>query len=355
MKKIFSFFVLAALLLTGCENSERVALSAEWFLNNQNETFLHYEYDPVAKEHSDAEHPLREMAALWAVAKAGNDLKDPELRELAEKGLAHFEQSFHEDDQWGYGYVRFGDGSVYLGYSAFAILSLLETDDPAKDELLKKFAEGILLHQNEDGSLDTIFYANHERSVDYYPGEALLAMMQLYNETEEADYLDLVERAFPYYQNYFAENPNTAFVPWQSQAYYEFYQSKPSQEVSDFVFEMGDYMVEEHDPAATCSQFDFSRGSVTAVYVEGMNKAYMLAEQLGDENRQECYGNFVREGIAAIEALQFLEDNNFGLEDYDKAALGGIVASDKNLDMRVDRNQHAVLAILGAMEAGLYP
>lgn len=355
MKKIFSFFLLAA-LMTGCQSSSsNLDLAAEWFLNNQDEDFLHYEYDPEAKKYSENEHPLREMASLWAIAKAGTELKNSELTELAEKGFAYLEESFQEDDQWEYLYMRFGEGDVYLGYSAFAILGLLEMEHPDREELLEKFAKGILLHQNKDGSLDTIFYQNSERSEDYYPGEALLAMMELYNETEDSDYLDLVERAFPYYQDYFEKNPNTAFVPWQSQAYYEFYQAKPSDEVSTFIFDMADFMVEEHNPGQQCSAFDFSRGSVTAVYVEGMNKAYTLAKELEDERRMECYGNFVTEGLVAVEALLFREDNSFGLEDYEKAALGGIVSSEKDLKMRVDRNQHAVMAMLGAMEAGLYP
>ena len=54
-----------------------IKLGGEWYLNNQDNSFLHYEYYPFEKEHSEAHHSLREIGALWSIAVLANYLDDP--------------------------------------------------------------------------------------------------------------------------------------------------------------------------------------------------------------------------------------------------------------------------------------
>ena len=96
-------------------------------------------------------------------------------------------------------------------------------------------------------------------------------------------------------------------------------------------------------------QFDFSRGSVTAVYMEGMNEAYRVADSVGDERRKECYGNFVREAADAIIDLQIQGKGDYAA----KQVVGGICGSADDKTQRVDRNQHAITALIEAYQLGL--
>lgn len=346
----FVFLILAFILLSKAvaeANSYQNAIRSggEWFLNNQNDFFLFYEYDPEQKTHLTTQHPLREMASMWSVAALSDFLDEPRLRRLAEKGFSSFENSFLYDEESGFYYSGVTPGDVKLSYSAFIILTLLEIYPDS--EYLEGFADGILSLQNEDGSFRTHFYSDDASGQDYYPGEALFALMSLYEQAGDERYLAAVEKALPnYYRSYWKWYPNTAFVPWQSRAYYLFYKATRDQEAADFVFEMNDFMLNQYAPSGDCSGFDFAGHGVTSgVHIEGVVQAYELARLVGDVGRQRCYANYVREGVDYLVSAQAAGPGQ------ERAAVGGFIGSDGL--MRVDHTQHAVLALMGACEAGI--
>ncbi|MBW2981683.1 hypothetical protein KY343_02275 [Candidatus Woesearchaeota archaeon] len=322
---------------------DSIKLGGEWFLNNQNEDFVYYEYDIIEKNHTGTRHPLREMGAMWSVAKLNNYFDDKRYYNLTQKGLLYFDKFILYDPIDDFVYANFSSDDIKLGYSAFMILTLLETDYHSKEFLLDKFANGILYLQNEDGSFNTFFYSNKSTGIDYYPGEALFALISLYQYKKDQRYLQTVEKAFPYYSEYWKENANTAFVPWQSRAYKMLYLETEEKKYADFVFEMNDFMLDEHYPKKRCQDFDFDRSMVTAVYIEGVNQAYELAKLLGDKEREECYANFIREGADYIISLQIKDKS-------EKQAIGGFLGDSS---LRVDRNQHAVIALIEARELGI--
>ena len=327
---------------------QSIKLAGEWFLNNQDEAFLYYRYNHLRKRHSQEHYPLREMGALWSIAKLSNFLDDPRYDSLAHRGFRYFEGFFKYDEENDFYFVNIAPQEMELGYSAFIILALLEMDHPRKDYYLDKFAKGIILLQRDDGSLRTFFYSDSSTGTDYYPGEALFALMSLYEYTKDKRYLKIVEKAFPHYVRYWQDNPNTAFVPWQSRAYYGLYEVTRKREVADFVLEMNDYILSQHSPKGNCLRLDLSKGLLTAVYMEGVNKAYQLAREFDDKERLKCYANFILEGSVLILSLQVTDTTNF-----EKEAIGGFKASHTSRLMRVDGNQHAVMALIEAYELGI--
>ncbi len=345
---IVAIIIFLTILLVPFLNSDKYAesieLGGEWFLNSQNDKFLFYTYDFEKNTYSGESHALRETASLWSISKLANYLNDPRYKTLANKGFNHFETYFYYDQENDFLILNITKRQK-LGYSAFMVLTLLESEHPQKQYYLEKFSNGILHQQNEDGSLSSYFYSSDPGNQNYYPGEALFAIMSMYEQTGEIKYLQATQRAFPFYKDYFQEEQNTAFVPWQSRAYNKLYKVTQDQEVADFVFEMNDFMVDFHNPGENCQNFDFSRGSVTAVYMEGVNMAYELARLLNDQERVTCYSNFIEEGADAILALQITDKKNYPL-----SAIGGIRGSWDSTEMRVDRNQHAVLALMEAKE-----
>ena len=339
-----------------------IELTGEWFLNNQNESFLEYEYYPFEKEYSGENHPLREIASLWAIGHLGNFLDDARYDDLARKGFRYFENTFTKEPENGFLTVEVDPGNTKLGYSAFAILSLLEIDDYVqKDYYLEKLAEGIQFQQKDTGEFMNFFFSDKNSGADFYPGEALLALMTLYEYNGDVSLVETAQRAFPFYRDYWRDNKNTAFVPWHTQAYVKLHAAtddlERAEELADFVFEMSDYMLAKHTNKETdqqaCEGYYFTRGVVTSVYLEGLNRAYELAEKVGDMERVECYGNFIREGIDAVIALQFTKENDFGKPNHEEAAIGGFLGTLNGDSMRVDRNQHSAFALIGAYELGL--
>ncbi|MDD5023265.1 MAG: hypothetical protein PHU63_03795 [Candidatus ainarchaeum sp.] len=316
-------------------------------MNNQNENFLIYEYN-IEKGNSSGSHYLREMGGLWAVTELEDYTGDSRYNQLEMKGFEYFSQFFYEGSDGNTMIIRMISNNDKIAYSAFMILAISNMEIDRKNEYLEKLGNGLLLQQREDGSLITYFNSNSNDGIDYYPGESLFALMVLYNETGETKYLEAVQKAFPYYANYWRNNKNAAFIPWHSRANYMLYKETKNDEVANFVFEMNDWMIDYHNPSKNCSEFHFSKGIVSAVYMEGMNKAYELAKEKGDKNRIECYENFVKEGAEAIMKLQVSPGENLS-----EQAIGGFRGSTYSNTLRVDRNQHAVIALMEAKTANL--
>ena len=380
MKKIF-FLFLGLIFLSACLSNrnavEAIRDGGEWFLGNQDESFIYYQYDPETDTHPDKHHSAREFGALWSITKLAGFLNDSRYNDLALRGWEHFSKTFELDELNHFIYVNITPSKIKLSYNAFAILVLLELESEplrdslsvaplrgvveGKDAVLEQLANGILYAQADSGELDTFYYSDRATGTDYYPGQALLALMSLYEAGGNENYLDAVAKALPYYsKTYWTENPNTAFVPWQTQAYYKYYLATGSQEAADFVFAMNDFMIDHFAEDEACDSFDTDSGIVMAVYVEGMNKAYALAQELGDEERKKCYGEFIRAGSAAVMALQDFNEaltrRVFGSSPSvsgGDAAFGGFHGSLRDFSMQVDRNQHAVMALMGAYELGL--
>jgi len=323
-----------------------IELGGEWYLNNQDEDFLYYKYDVVNARYFNESHVLREVASLWVVAELSESTGHSDYNKLARRGFNYFENYFRREKENDFYYVNITPPYIRLGDSAFIILSLLNMDHPVGGYYLEKFADGILFHQNADGSFQTHFFSNISTNVDYYPGEALLALMSLYEETQDERYLEATQNAFPFYRDYWRGNKNTAFVPWQTRAYQKLYSATGDEEVADFVFEMNDWMLEGHSPAQGCSGF-FFRGVVEAVFIEGVTKAYELALEVNDTVRAECYANFSREGLDYVLTLQVTD------KAFEKEAIGGFMGSPTYKIIRVDNNQHAVMALMDAKELGL--
>jgi hypothetical protein len=348
----------SALALVGCagepeiprstvEDYDRaIRLGSEWFLNNQDERFLHYEYYDSEDRYGDGHNQLRELATLWVIAMAANYLEDPRLHELAQRGFTYFETYFERDAQGDFLYVKTPSEPAALGHSAFVILTLLEMEHPRRNEYLEQFANGILRLQEFSGKYRSYFFVDLDANQDYYPGEACLALMLLYEETGEERLLDSVKRAFPYYSKYWEKRRSTAFASWHIQALERLHAATGYERVRRFAFDLADFLIRHHRPQGNCAVFRLG-GVFVASRLEGMNSAYKLARDVGDTVRMDCYGKFVREASDYLVYIQFTNT-----ETHAARAIGGFPAWEEPM-LRVDRNQHAVAALIEARRLGI--
>jgi hypothetical protein len=169
--------------------------------------------------------------------------------------------------------------------------------------------------------------------------------MTMYEKTGQEKYLETVSRAFDYYRTYWRNNQNTAFIAWHSRTDYKLYQATDNREVADFVFEINDYLLEQYQSSDNCQSFNFDKGSVTAVHLEGIVQALKLATQLEDQPHRNCYQNFTEQGMAYLVSLQVPADSDLPLP-----AIGGIWDGPQKQSQRVDRNQHAVMALMDYLD-----
>ena len=322
-------------------------LGSDWFLQQQNGDFLYYLYNPSDNTHPNSTNQVRESAALWAVATTGNYFHDARLTQLAQRGFAFFEKYFKYDDTQKFYYVAITP-DIGLSYSAFMILTLLQMNHPNKAEYLDGFARGIMAQQNPNGSLRTFFFSDEvTKEEDYYPGEALLALMSLYEFTHDSRYLAMVEHALPYYIHYWDTHPNTAFTGWQTEYAVMLYHATRNPAIPPFVFSMSDYVLNYYKPVGSCSGYSVQGSAPLSDLTEGVVAAYTLAREVGDTKRADCYANFIRESDDYVVSQQFTDT-----EEFPPDAIGGFPATDNGI-LRIDREQQAIMSLIGAHTAGV--
>lgn len=327
-----------------------IELGYDWMENDVNAktNLLEYLYFPSINSYSDDDNDVRRMAATWAVTEVGNFTSNDSMDATA---TATLEKYLADKKTNNYGsYIKIDDDAK-IAYNAFIIMLLINTPDyPNRDTLLKELGSAILGNQQDNGSYVTDFVNSGESGKDYYPGEAMLALMKLYKETGDGKYLESVEKAFPYYRDYWRENKNTAFIPWHSQAYLLYYKANQNNEMKDFVFEMNDWLIDNYQLAQSdypdyIGGFKARPSNSTASYLEGIADAYELAKISGDDNHMSKYQKASALAARFVMQTQYTTDNTFYLEDTTKV-LGGFRQSLTNNQQRNDYTQHATLSLI---------
>ncbi len=315
-----------------------------------------YWYDPIEDQYADDQNHVRALGTIWSVARLGAFLNDDALDPVVGRTLDQY--LAHKGEVPEGAYLLMEDNTSKLAYNAFLVLVLLNAPDyPDAQRLRARFADGMLALQEPDGSYRTYYASSRNTGVEFYPGEAMLALMRLYQETEDPRLLDSVRRAFPYYRAHWRAAPTTAFVPWHIQADRLLWQATGDPEVRAFVCEMADWLLEyqvRHSPYPDeIGGFPPQEPRYsTAAYLEGLVDAHLVARKAGDADRAARYARAVRLGVRFLFQLQFTEANTFFLENPQRA-VGGFHHSLTNLRLRNDYTQHAVMALMKAQEAGL--
>lgn len=330
---------------------ESLSLLKDWFLNNVNPDtgLLQYTYLPSADAYSKNNNHARQLATLWALTELKMFLNTDSLDGIIKRTFDYYLS--HLRRVGGYSYVAV-DPDPSIALNGFLIMSVLNTESPDKEMILKRLGAGILDSQLPDGSFRTNFVSKEIKGVDYYPGEAMLSLMKLYMATRNPEYLDCVKKAFYYYSDYWRKNKNTAFIPWHTQADYLLYQETKDAKIAEFIFEMNDWLIDNYQ-IFDCPYIDkigaFPKkkpsACSTAVYLEGMNNAYSLAKERGDEFHAEKYARSITLGARFVLQNQFNQDNTFYLKNP-KRAIGGIRMMLVDNRQRVDFIQHTVMAFL---------
>ncbi len=253
-----------------------------------------------------------------------------------------------------------------MGASALLCLSLV--DGPHRDkhlELARRLARSIMTLQDDDGSLRSYFppLLRTSKNQDYYPGEAMLAMMRLHRHTENDDLVKTVRKASGYYTKYYRMHPGggkkMSFCPWQISAHWELYRKTRDKKAAEFVFEMADWLL-THQYALDAPWPDYFGGYAyeksympgysTATYSEGIVDAYRTAKSVGDEERKVRYRKALARAIPFIMSLQITPEDTYFMPRPERA-VGGVRQSLASSSCRCDLTQHAMLALLKALEA----
>ena len=262
------------------------------------------------------------------------------------------------------------NGISLLGASALALLALCEKPDNLRTDKdldrMRRLA-GFLAHmQTGDGA----FYTIHlqallgwmpKKQALYFPGESLLALARLHEFDPDPKWLETARRAAGYQ---IAEFQRTGKPDnWTIQGLARLYRSDPNPRYAEACFEMAEvqmnhqYGVGRNYPHKDYpGGFDNSRpprSTPAASRTEALSEAYRLARFIGDDQRAEWIGRALLKAAWFILNQQYRPQNVYHLPDPARA-LGGIRGGPVDNAIRIDYNQHSIIALAGAMEAAEY-
>lgn len=330
----------------------RMTLAEDWYLNNVDPKTgrVSYLYYPVTDKYSKDTNEVRNLAVLYILPEIRRFLGGDSLNNLISGTTDHYLSKIkHAED---YSYIDL-DGDAKIPYNAFMILSLAgQPDYPGSLETAGRLANWILSLQQPDGSYNTSF-GGKVSGIDFYPGEAMLSLMRLFERNGDERLAESVSRAFPYYRDYWRKNKNTAFVPWHSQTYFLLAQHTKDPRLESFVYEITDWLIDAYQitkdvyPDKIGGFKKENPGNSTASYMEGINDAYRVAQLFDNRRHIRKYRDSIRAGIRFVLQTQFTPENAFWVKNPTRT-IGGFRASLKKAEQRNDYTQHAVSALMKA-------
>lgn len=193
----------------GVELHQLITKSTYFLINQIKENGkFEYGYFPCFGRPIQTYNILRHSSTLYAMAEAYEYLKDEKIYEAIEKGIQYLIKEsivYHKDCAFVVDYAN--ENEIKLGSNAHAILALTKLMQVTKDyqyiELARALARAIIWMQNDDGGFlhvweyPSISLKDAFRTV-YYDGEAVFALLRLYEIDRQEIWLEKVIHAFDF-------------------------------------------------------------------------------------------------------------------------------------------------------------
>ena len=353
--KNITFALLSEVTPERINNSLKNA--AEWLLSNQNpDGSLKYVYYPASRRFSSQNNVLRQFMATIALDEYYNYSGNVSYSQAFRKNLDYNLKTYYVQDG-SIGHIYF-DNTSKLGAAAFAIISIARLNSGDYNNYLTSLTNLVYHLHNADGSFQTFYIPESLNTNQYfYPGETMLALMVLYEKTHDKRYIDTVKQSFDFYQDYYRKKMNPAFIPWMSMATYKLYKETGDGNYSSYIFEINDWLLQIQNKkcdaperlgefyAPEHPEYGPPHAASTGIYIEGLSYAYALAKELNDTGRMESYKEAILLGTRSQLQLQFSEDEASARSDA-RFVLGGIRTSTSNSAIRIDNNQHTIMAFI---------
>ncbi len=332
-------------------------LGLQWLSANFQDGVFRYELDPQFDETPESSNALRQLMASRVVASeaATSDI----FQEIHTENIEYVLQEWYKEDEGG-GYVFFKDKSK-LGANAMLLRSIVASPDFEQyEDQARMLAEGIMALQNDDGSFvpwyvepDYEYEADH--LLNFYSGEALLALFEYYEKTNDEVVLSASQKGADFYITKYVEqideNYHPAYVPWHTLAYSKLFTLSEDTRYVEAIYVMNDRLLDLLDTTIRPGRFykseledegqEAPHASSDAVYLEGLLYAYELARDTGEAIRAEQYREAIELSAARLVALQYQSEEVGFLADP-RAYIGAIPVRENTSRIRVDTVQHTL-------------
>lgn len=344
----------------------RARLGARWLtLVVRPDGSFFYKYRPEsdsfeARDYNEIRHAGTTYSLFQSVEVDG----DAALRATAERAARYIDRaSIPAPDGSGRAYVR--EGTTKLGGQALALVALLErrrvVDDTRYDRLIREQARFLrsLERRDEPGRYFQSYRPAGNRRLpvpasDYYPGEALLALIRLAQHFPRAGYREDAIRAGDFLARQEMRRPELLENHWLAMAFGELHRLAPKAQYREVVYRQADSMRSHQHTArdehperigAPTNRRPINYTS-SATKAEALVAAWALARHLDDPAATRRFSLAARRNVQFQLRVQHTPATSRGYSRPRRLAWAwGQDAF--NPYVRIDFVQHNVSALLG--------
>jgi hypothetical protein len=323
-----------------------------------------YEYKPYRGREVPEYNILRHAGTVFAMMELYGVRKDPEVRKAAERAIGYLLRQVRGGSIAGKP-VKFvvEQGEVKLGGNGLAALALAEyarvTGNRKYDDVMRGLGEWILATQDANGRFKV-----HKQSFplgrvssfqsEYYPGEAIFALMRIYGLTGEKKWLDGADAGARYQLKVFSllDDKRLPHDHWLLYGLNEVHRKRPRPEFVDGAMRFARVIIQAQHTRENQPQPDWDggyykppRSAPTATRMEGLNSAYALARDFGRGADAKQIRWSIEKGTGFLLRMQVGPEIAMYCQDPE-ASLGGFRESLARASIRVDYVQHSISALL---------
>lgn len=325
-----------------------------------------YSYLPKTNEQKSKYNIIRHAGTVYSMLELYGTTGDEELLEAAERAIEYLLEFVKP-----YGIektdvaVVVSKDKIKLGAVALAAVALTEHVEVTQDQrympILRQLGRYIQQAQLEDGQfIHQRSYPEGERLdfvSQYYPGEALLALVRLYALDQQDGWLDTAEKGAYYLINVRDKGLSADELihdHWLLYALNELYRYRPDPSYLSHALRIAQTISQSQNRAPAFadylgSYYDPPRSTPTATRTEGLMAAYQLARDFGYEEEARSILETMHLNVAFQLQTQFRPESVLYLEDPQRS-LGGFHRSLTNFEIRIDYVQHNISSLLGVSQ-----
>jgi hypothetical protein len=323
-----------------------------------------YRYSPERNAADDDYNLLRHAGTVYSMLELYELTEDTVLLDAARRGIRYllqFVRPFEGDSS--NASILVSEDKVKLGGIALTLLALAKhqavTGDDQYLALMRRLARYIRQSQRPDGSFVSMrFYPSMAERTDfesqYYPGEAILALLRLHALDPQPDWLDIAERGALYLITIRDRDRHYTQLPhdhWLLYALNELYRQRPDIRFLDHAMRIA--LAITLSQILTAPHPDFvggysfpPRSTPTAARSEGLIAAHALAVDYERPIDAMNIRKAIERGLQHQLQTQILPEKAMFLPNPLRA-LGGFQESLTDFTVQIDGVQHNLSAILG--------
>ncbi len=323
-----------------------------------------YSYLPKTDEVADQYNILRHAGTLYSMLELYDVTGDAALLEAAERALDSLLAAALPCELGGQSYVCIvEDEEVKLGGNGLAAVALAKyievTGDREHLSDLIAWGQTLRALQLDSGEyIHKITYPEAENTgfvSEYYPGEALLALVRIYEQDPQEGWLDAAEKGAQYLINVRDQGLSVeelAHDHWLLYGLNELYRHRRNPFYLDHAMRIAQAIVlaQNREPEYSDwlgSYYKPPRSTPTATRSEGLCAAYQLARDFKTSIQASQILNAMELGIAFQLQTQFRPESVMYISDPQRS-LGGFHSSLTNFRLRIDYTQHNISSLLCA-------